>query len=116
MAKYFRLSEFACNCCGVHRMDPDFVDTLDNIRIDADMPMVITSGYRCPKHNANVGGKATSAHTKGLAVDIDCTTSRMRFMILRAAIKHKVIRVGIAKDFIHLDMDPDLPSLVAWLY
>ena len=31
--------------------------------------VIITSGYRCPKLNARVGGVSTSAHTQGLAVD-----------------------------------------------
>jgi uncharacterized protein YcbK (DUF882 family) len=33
-------------------------------------PMVLTSGYRCRKHNAAVGGAANSLHCLGLAADI----------------------------------------------
>ena len=32
--------------------------------------LVIKSGYRCPKLNKAVGGKATSAHLTGFAADI----------------------------------------------
>lgn len=32
-------------------------------------PMIISSGYRCQQVNKLVGGKATSQHTKGMAVD-----------------------------------------------
>ena len=35
-------------------------------------PIIITSGYRCPALNTQVGGSPTSAHTKGLAVDFHC--------------------------------------------
>lgn len=35
-------------------------------------PIIITSGYRCPALNNQVGGSQTSAHTKGLAVDFHC--------------------------------------------
>lgn len=42
---------------------------LELIRKALGRPIVITSGYRCPKLNARVGGVSTSAHTKGLAVD-----------------------------------------------
>lgn len=33
---------------------------------------MVTSGYRCEKLNAAVGGSDTSYHTKGLAADIQC--------------------------------------------
>jgi zinc D-Ala-D-Ala carboxypeptidase len=33
------------------------------------LPMMISSGYRCPALNAAVGGAANSDHVKGLAVD-----------------------------------------------
>ena len=42
---------------------------LELVRKALDKPIIITSGYRCPALNARVGGVATSAHTKGLAVD-----------------------------------------------
>ena len=37
--------------------------------IGAD-PIIITSGYRCEKHNAEVGGVANSMHMTGKAADI----------------------------------------------
>jgi zinc D-Ala-D-Ala carboxypeptidase len=42
---------------------------LELVRKVLGKPIIITSGYRCPALNARVGGAATSAHTKGLAVD-----------------------------------------------
>lgn len=32
-------------------------------------PMIVTSGYRNPMHNAEIGGATNSAHTRGMAVD-----------------------------------------------
>lgn len=34
-----------------------------------NVPMIITSGYRCGKLNERVGGSATSQHTKAEAID-----------------------------------------------
>ncbi|WP_392565820.1 D-Ala-D-Ala carboxypeptidase family metallohydrolase [Utexia brackfieldae] len=35
-------------------------------------PIIISSGFRCKELNNKVGGSATSAHTKGLAIDFTC--------------------------------------------
>lgn len=32
-------------------------------------PMIVTSGYRNPMYNAEIGGANNSAHTRGMAVD-----------------------------------------------
>lgn len=42
---------------------------LELVRKALGSPIIITSGYRCRALNSRVGGVATSAHTKGLAVD-----------------------------------------------
>lgn len=43
---------------------------LDPIRDHFARPVILTSGYRCQALNAAVGGVPTSAHTRGLAVDM----------------------------------------------
>lgn len=35
-----------------------------------ELPVVITSGYRCPELNSAIGGSKTSQHMRGQAVDI----------------------------------------------
>ena len=42
---------------------------LQPIRDLIKKPMIISSGYRCKEVNQLVGGKSTSQHTKGMAVD-----------------------------------------------
>ena len=42
---------------------------LERIRIVLGGPIVLTSGWRSPQHNIEVGGSETSDHVKGWAVD-----------------------------------------------
>ena len=45
---------------------------LEKVRELLNHPIIISSGYRSPAVNRAVGGAATSAHTKGWAVDFIC--------------------------------------------
>jgi hypothetical protein len=45
-------------------------NVLEKVRAHFGMPIYISSGYRCPRLNAKVGGVTTSQHTKGQAADI----------------------------------------------
>lgn len=71
--KYFRLDEFKCKCgkCEIPSNVPsdELIDLLVQIREHYNKPIIINSGYRCPEHNAKVGGAKTSQHTIGSAVD-----------------------------------------------
>ncbi len=71
----FREHEFACkghNCCnGRADMDAGFMDLLQALRWATQKSITITSGYRCPEHNASVSTTGrTGPHTTGRAVDI----------------------------------------------
>lgn len=68
----FKASEFACKgdrCCSTVLIDKQLVDYLQQIRDHFGKAVIITSGYRCEKHNKAVGGAAGSRHTKGQAAD-----------------------------------------------
>ena len=68
---HFKQSEFACKCCGKVIVDERLTRKLDHLRHElGDVPIIITSGYRCPRHNKGCGGANRSYHMKGLAVDI----------------------------------------------
>lgn len=43
---------------------------LDPLREAWGQPIIVTSGYRCPKLNKLVGGSSTSQHANGQAADI----------------------------------------------
>lgn len=97
-------------------MDNDFVLLLNEARKMANIPFIINSGYRSKSHNKKVGGTKDSSHLKGLAVDILCTNSRDRYLIINSLVKCGFHRIGIRKDFIHVDMDEQKGNQVIWLY
>jgi zinc D-Ala-D-Ala carboxypeptidase len=117
--KYFTLSEFACKCgrCHLNKIDPLLIMGLDKAREIAGTPFVITSGYRCTGHNAQVGGAPTSSHLIGLAADIATGGSfERRFRILFGLLGAGFNRIGIANGFIHADIDRTKAQGVVWLY
>ncbi|MEF2641517.1 MAG: D-Ala-D-Ala carboxypeptidase family metallohydrolase [Clostridia bacterium] len=69
--KHFKKSEFTCKCgCGMNNIDLKLVKILEEIRNHFGQAVVITSGCRCKKHNADVGGVQGSRHVLGKASDI----------------------------------------------
>ena len=115
---YFKISEFDSpdlKGSGL-LMDETFLAMLDDARNIAAIPFKINSGLRTEKHNRKVKGKPDSSHLKGLAVDIHCVDSRSRSIILNALLKVGFTRVGIAKTFIHVDLDFDKAQNVIWVY
>lgn len=119
-AKYFQEKEFNnCNpSCSLQDMSQEFMNVLDRIRETAGIPLVINCAYRTPEHEKKQGRAGTSAHTLGCAGDIRCSNSRTRFLLIEAAIKCGVKRIGISKvgNYIHIDTSKQHEELVIWLY
>lgn len=49
---------------------------LDPLREAWDAPIIVSSGYRCPKLNRAVGGAKTSQHMLGQAADIHTVSDK----------------------------------------
>jgi uncharacterized protein YcbK (DUF882 family) len=66
-------------------------------------PLSITSGYRCPSHNASVSSTGEAGpHTTGHSLDISVKDSQHRKQLIDW-FATKVTGLGIAKSFIHID-------------
>lgn len=106
--RHFKSEEFACACCGREEMQHAFVVSLDRMRDEAGFPLIINSGYRCPRHNAAVSGSGLDGpHTTGRAADIGASYHRARILL---ALSVKYFRgIGIkqhgtaAGRFVHVD-------------
>lgn len=73
--RYFRRTDpyIACSCgqCGGFPAEPEekLVRLAERVRAAFDAPVLISSGVRCPAHNAAVGGVKNSRHLLGKAMD-----------------------------------------------
>lgn len=70
---HFSAAELMCPCCGVgaDKMSPNMLQMAEEIRAEnGGKPMIVSSAYRCAKHNAEVGGVANSHHLYGQAMDV----------------------------------------------
>ena len=114
-AKHFAPHEMACKCCGALDMNDHFMGMLDNLREEVCMPVIINSGYRCPKHNAEIGGSKNSAHLEGKAADIRVGGHHAATLLYHAfnlGFKGYGIKQNgpFERRFIHLDTASDEPG------
>ena len=111
----FSQKELASPDTGDHHMDPEFMAIVLNIREEYNKPMIVTSGYRSPEHNASVSSTGrTGPHTTGRAIDVlVCGADALD--LIDHAMLNGITGIGIKqhgphKDrFIHLDDLPDAP-------
>lgn len=71
--EHFAPEELMCPCCGRGETQTDqrLIDMLEQLHKAMNAKsIVITSGYRCPSHDKEVGGTGDGMHTKGGACDI----------------------------------------------
>ena len=115
---FFKYSEFdSPDIIGSYEhMSVAFLNKLTEARKIAAIGFKITSGYRSPEHNQKVGGVQGSSHTRGCAVDIYAPTSRQKYIIINSLLQAGFNRIGIAKNFIHVDNDATKTEDVIWTY
>lgn len=118
LSLHFDEREFLCKCCGAGagQISSYLMSLLEQMRQDFGRPIRIASGFRCPAHNAAVGGSDKSAHLTGEAADIVCIFAGDRYQLLEAAFSNGATRVGIGDSFLHLDTSRTLPQNVVWTY
>ncbi len=113
LSRNFSKWEFRCPCgCGQVRVDSRLIEALQILRDRIGLPIEISSGYRCRKHNADVGGVPDSQHLLGHAADIvvqglhpDCVAT-----IAETIPAFKNGGIGRYDTFTHLDVREDGPD------
>lgn len=109
---FFERKEFRCKCCGVNLIKEELIDKLDKARKLVGVPFIITSGYRCEKHNKEVGGHPRSYHKIGWAADI-AVNNKNRFIILDALMRTGFTHIGVGEHLIHCDLSQ---KVKLWVY
>lgn len=123
--KYFRQSEFACNCgrCSMDQVRPELVQILDKTRGHLGVPLRINSGVRCDNHNQACGGVSTSLHLGypykakvkdriGYAADVTYSNPALRnplnmcrlYMTLESFGRPISLGLGCYSSFTHVDV------------
>jgi hypothetical protein len=68
--KSFSPREIACKGTGEIAINEPALDKLQALRDKLGKPILLTSAYRSPEHNAKVGGAKNSQHMLGIAFDV----------------------------------------------
>lgn len=106
--KNFKLDEFRCRHCKKLKLNVDLLLKLEDLRsLLGNKAMVVNSGYRCPTHNANVGGIKTSEHLKGNAADINVVGINPDDVYRVADKLFDKGGVGRYNTFTHVDVGPN---------
>ena len=75
-------------------------EVLEPVRERLGRPIIVNSGYRCPIHNAAVGGVANSQHLRGEAADLHCYDDRR---LARIIVEHgRYDQLIIYPTFVHV--------------
>ncbi len=122
LTPHFTREELECKCgCGLMLFTQAAVERLEDIRVDLGVPLVVTSGYRCPKHDADAHrlrhpyftdaerhGPHTVVEYDNITVDA-LAHGQNAYELLFSSIAHGFTGIGISqkgdhgKRFIHSD-------------
>jgi len=125
---HFSHYELECHCgCHAIKMDDEFMDLFEALRLLYGKSISPSSAYRCAVHNNNISKTGIRGpHTQGKAVDIPCSGPDAG-VIIRLAVVVGFSGIGINqsgdrdKRMIHLDtvkrLDESTPNqLIVWSY
>lgn len=108
LTRDFTCKEFMCHCCGTCRMNAKFMYALQTLRDLVGEPIRIVSGYRCRRHNINVGGAEFSYHMKGMAADIVIAKHSIAEAMVHVLKVDAFCQGGIGQynSWVHVDIGP----------
>lgn len=112
--KYFKVEDFDCQETGENKILSEFIVGLDQLREECKFPFIVTSGYRSPLHSIEARKQKPGTHAQGIAADIKVVNGNQRRLIVANAIELGFKGIGVAKEFVHVDIRQTDPVL--WVY
>lgn len=112
LSEHFRIEDFAAqDGASYARISDDLIDALEQLHAQIRGPIGITSAYRHPALNAQVGGASQSQHMAGRAADI--WSDALMPLDFAAAVLEVIgcrIGIGLGQNFIHIDVRGQLAT------
>lgn len=104
--------------CSEFDLHSALLDKLRSMQALLASPLTFTSGFRPKSWELSKGRDGSSSHSKtpGLAVDISTLNSHWRYKVLAAAICVGFERIGVGKNFIHVDIDDSKAHPIVFHY
>ena len=104
--------------CSLQDMKQSTMDMVDEARDLCGFPFIVTCAYRTVEWELAHNRAGTSSHTKGMALDIKCPFADhvKRMAMIRAFLEVGFSRIGIGKNYIHVDNDTTKAQEVMWTY
>jgi len=118
--KNFMAYDFRCPCCGYALINLEMVIVAQHVRNLVNRVVLVNSGWRCPRHNAEINGADYSTHMLGDAADL--TWANIKPMLLDPEFRAKIRKIpglkgiGWGKTFLHIDVWSERKGLVEWSY
>lgn len=121
---HFSPAELRCHCGNCDstgfEMRPQTMEKFEKLREITQLPLIISSAYRCPEHNARVSSTGLDGpHTTGQALDLTCS-SQVAYRIIKIALDLGFTGIGVCQTgpnrFIHLDDIEGKPRPNVWSY
>lgn len=124
LSPHFSTTEFSCHCnyseCVEQKISKDLITRLEQVRVEVNQPLVITSAYRCSAYQAKLRADGVntvvaklSQHELGKAADVvpkDRKDVRGSFLII---CQKRFNAIGLSDKFLHLDLRP---QYIRWEY
>ena len=111
-----------CTCgnkgCDKRSVKQMALNMLQRVRDDYNLPMIITSGGRCPLHKDESHRSVPADHQKGLGVDVRITGLIMAMKLIAIASKYgfNAFGVNLKAGFVHIGYRPEQNKVSVWTY
>ncbi len=107
ISSHFSLQELKCKCsfeeCQITFVCERVVYLLERLREKVCQSILITSGYRCPRYNKQIGGAPESQHITGYGVDLYVPGVKIS-KLAKLAKQVGFLGIGEYKAHIHVDI------------